>query len=173
MQIQLKCLLSHLVHQITWDRLINTHGGLGCNLTCNLNNEHVNKVLKGMILHMGANFSQSALTNIARSVTYMSSVTNTLDQQCGITPESVAHTTKDDASDVRVVDMVKSEKLWNIHKGRTHRSFKTISSDPLIRRKLDTWMHKRLTECKKYNQLKEGDVSDMDGEATDCDTDSD
>ena len=62
----------------------------------------------------------------------MSSVTNTLDQQCGITQESVEHTIKDDASDVkRVVDVVKSEKLWEIHKGHTHRSFKTISSDPL------------------------------------------
>ena len=71
---------------------------------------------------------------------------------------------------------MKSEKLLKIHKGRTHRSFKTISSDPLIkldRRKLDTWMHKRLTEYKKYNQLKEGDVSDTDSEATDCHTDSD
>ena len=90
----------------------------------------MNKVLKGMIRHMGANFSHGALTNIARSVTCMSSVTNTLDQQCGINPESVAHKTTDDASDVKcVVDVVKSEKLWKIHKGRTHRSFKAISSE--------------------------------------------
>ena len=177
LQMQIKFLPHHLVHQITWDRFINTHGGLGRNIPCDLHNEHVNKVLKGMIRHMGANFSQNALTNVARSVTYMSSVTNVFDQLCGIIQDSVAHTTKDDVSDVKhVVNVVKSENLWKIHKGRAHRSFKTISSDPLIkldRSKLDTWIHKKLTEYKKIQQLNEGNVSDIEGEATDCQTDSD
>ena len=177
LQMQIKSLPHYLVQQITWDRFINTHGGLGHNIPCDLHNEHVNKLLKGMIRHMGANFSQNALTNIARSVTYMSSVTNIFDQQCGIIQDSVAHTTKDDVSDVkRVVNVVKSEKLWKIHKGRAHRNFKTISSDPLTKldkSKLDKWIHKKLTEYKKYNQLNEGNVSDNEGDATDCQTDSD
>ena len=69
LQIQLKCLPSSLVQQVTWDRFVNTHGGMGRNLPCDLHNEHVNKKLKGVIRHMGANFSQNALTNVARSIT--------------------------------------------------------------------------------------------------------
>ena len=66
------------------------------------------------------------------------------DQQSEISPESTAHTTKDDTK--RVVAVIKREMLLEIHKGRTHRSFKTISSNPLIkldRTKMDTWMHKK------------------------------
>ena len=147
--MQLLCLPSKLVHQLTWDRFINTHGGLGRNLPCDLHNEHENKVLKGVIRHMGANFSQKALTNVARSVTYMSSVTAQFDRQCGISPESTAHTTRDDVGDVkRVVDIVKREKLWEIYKGRKHRSYKTLSSNPFVkldRGKMKDWMQKRLS----------------------------
>ena len=71
--IQIQLLPSLLVHQILWDRFINTHGGLERNIPCDLHNEHVNKVLKGDIRHMGANFSQKALTNIACSITYVCS----------------------------------------------------------------------------------------------------
>ena len=63
---------------------------------------------------------------------------------------------------------------WKVKScGRFTRAVHIVGSVPLIkldRRTLDTWMHKRLTE---YNQLQEGDVSDTDGEATDCHTDFD
>ena len=82
LQIQLLCLPSSQVHQLIWDRFVNTHGGMGHNLPCDLHNEHINKALKGAIRHMGANFSQNALTNVARSITYMVSVSARFDQQC-------------------------------------------------------------------------------------------
>ena len=48
---------------------INTRGDMGHNILCDLHNEHVNKLLKGVIRHMGEHFSQKALTSAARSVT--------------------------------------------------------------------------------------------------------
>ncbi len=63
--LQLLSLPSYLVHQLTWDRFVNTHGSMG---PCDLHNEHVvNKYLKMFIRHMGANFKQNALTVIAPS----------------------------------------------------------------------------------------------------------
>ena len=53
---------------------MNTHGGTDKNLPCDLHNEHRNKELKAAIRHiMGANFTQNALTSVARAITYMSS----------------------------------------------------------------------------------------------------
>ena len=110
--IQLQCLPANLTQQLIWDRFINTHSGMGHNLPCDLHNEHVNKLLKEVIRHMATKFSQKALTSAARSVTYMASVATNFDQQCGITPESTAHQTKDDAGDVkRVMEVVRREEL--------------------------------------------------------------
>jgi hypothetical protein len=61
---------------------------MGHNLPCDLHNEHVNKALKGAVRHMGANFSQKALTNVAHSITYMSSVSAQFDQQCKVIDSS-------------------------------------------------------------------------------------
>ena len=96
-------------------------------MPCDLHNERVNKLLKEVIRHMGANFSQKALNCAAHSVTYTASVATNFDQQCGIAPETTVHHTKDDAGDVqRVMEVVKREELWTIKKGRKHRCFKTI-----------------------------------------------
>ena len=131
------------MHQLIWDRFVNTHGGMGHNLPCDLHNEHVNKALNGAIRHMGANFSQNVLTNVARSITYMVSVSARFDQQCKVI-ESSMHTTCEDFDDVnRVVGVVMHQNLWEIHKGRKHSKFKVLSTDPLInldRKKLEQWM---------------------------------
>ena len=47
LQFQVKAVLSpHLTHHILWDCFINTKGGMGKNIPCDLHNEHVNKLLK-------------------------------------------------------------------------------------------------------------------------------
>ena len=150
------------MHQLIWDRFVNTHGGMGHNLLCNLHNEHVNKALKGAIRHMGANFSQNALTNVALSITYMVSVSARFDQQCKVI-ESSMHTTCEYFDDVKhVVGVVMRENLWEIHKGRKYRKFKVLSTDPLNdldRKKLEQWMEFFSSDYKKYKQLQEGHLS--------------
>ncbi len=42
LQFQLVSLPQHLISQLTWDRFVNTHGGNGRNIPCDLHNEHVN-----------------------------------------------------------------------------------------------------------------------------------
>ena len=76
--MQLASLPPRLVHLITWGQFVNTHGGLGHNLPCDFHNEHVNKLIKEHIKHMGSNFSQKAITNVACSVSYMKAVIGTI-----------------------------------------------------------------------------------------------
>ena len=174
LQMQLASLPPQLVHQITWGRFVNTHGGLGHNLPCDFHNEHVNKLIKEHIKHMGSNFSQKAITNVARSVSFMEVITNRFDQQCGIHPESSAHSTRSDVNDVKkVVSIVLREKLWDIKKGRKFYKFKTMSSNPLKhlnRVKLTSWMTEKIKQYKVYRQLQEGDVSDIEDYDSSTDT---
>ena len=47
LQMQVNATLSpNLAHQVTWNRFINTHGGHGRNIPCDLHNEHVNKMFQ-------------------------------------------------------------------------------------------------------------------------------
>ena len=64
-----KTLHPYLVHQLTWGRFINAHGGKGRNIPCDLHNEHINGLFKDIVCNMGSNFTQEASTRAARSVT--------------------------------------------------------------------------------------------------------
>lgn len=69
LQLQVKAVLSpKLVQHILWDHFINTKGGVGRNIPCNLHNEHVNKLLKHVIVNMDSNITQDALRRAAMSV---------------------------------------------------------------------------------------------------------
>lgn len=175
LQMQLASLPPRLVHQIMWSRFVNMHGGLGHNIPCDFHNEHVNKLIKEHIKHMGSNFSQNAITNVARSVSYMEVVTNKLDQQCMIHTESSAHSTRSDDSDVKkVVSIVMREKLWDIKKSRKFHKFKSMSSNPLNRldrEKLISWMTSKIKQYKMYRQIQQGDVSDNEPYDTDISSD--
>ena len=59
LQIQLAVLSPNLVQHLTWGRFINTRDGLGHNIPCDLHNEHVNRLFKDAIAHMGANFTHA------------------------------------------------------------------------------------------------------------------
>lgn len=165
LQLQISHLPSSMVQQIIWDRFVNTHGGMGRNLPCDLHNEHVNKELKSAIRHMGSNFTQNALTSVARSITYMSSASAQFDKQCGITGSS-AHSIRDDFDDVKkIVGVVKRENLWESKKSKRPRhylKFNMKSTNPLFklnRQKLEEWMKNKTLQYKKYRQLNEGKLS--------------
>ena len=100
LQFQLATLSPDLVHQLTWGRFVNTHGGPGMNIPCDLYNEHVNKLFKEVVSNMGANFTEAASTRAARAVTSLAHMSERFDSESGIHPEASAHTTMSDEADV-------------------------------------------------------------------------
>ena len=93
LKLQLASLASLLAHQLKWNRFVNTHGGLGRNIPCDLHNEHVNKLIKEIISNMGANRKEEALTRAARSVTALASIRETFDKESGVPSSTTAHST--------------------------------------------------------------------------------
>ncbi len=106
LQFQLASLPPDLVHQLTWGRFVNTHGGEGNNIPCDLYNEHVNHLFKG------SNFTEQSSTRAARCVTTLSSIADTFDKLTGIHPESTSHTMSSNRDDVlSIATVVQSSKL--------------------------------------------------------------
>ena len=57
LQFQIQAILSpQLAHHIKWDRFININGGMGKNIPCDLQNEHVNRLIKGAGTRPRTNF---------------------------------------------------------------------------------------------------------------------
>ena len=57
LQFQLLQLSPSVSHQLKWGRFVNYRGGAGKNIPCELHNEHVNRGVKDIINHMGANLT--------------------------------------------------------------------------------------------------------------------
>lgn len=161
LQFQLITLPPSLVHQLTWGRFVNSRGGPGQNIPCDLYNEHVNKLFKGIIERMGANFTEKATTRVARSMTAIDSLSTQFDEQIGLHPEASAHSTKTDKDDInKVVKVVLSEKLLQVIPGRSHSNFTNVSSNPLKNldwEKLHTWISQK-AKCAVKSQTLSGGV---------------
>ena len=176
LQFQVRAVLSpQLAHQVLWDRFVNTHGGAGRNIPCDLYNEHVVRLVKGVISSMGANLTEKALQRAARSVSTLHSVCKTFDKESSVPVTTSAHSTRTDKTDVqKVMKAVQDNDLLTITEGRSHRSFKTMRLDPLWnwdREGTLQWIEKKKKDFSKYRGvtadiLEQEEVEDNETEET-------
>ena len=153
-QFQLASLQPYLAHQLTWGRFINTHGGSGHNLPCDLHNEHINKLFKEIVANMGANFTEEASTRAARSVSSLDKMAKRFDHQASIHPEATAHSRKSDGKDVKiVVEVVKTSRLLQHIEGRSHSNFPNFPVNPLHKLNRDAMNKWITTKAKEYNRF--------------------
>ncbi len=170
LQIQLATLSPDLVHQLTWGRFVNTHGGKGRNIPCDLHNEHVNKLFKDAITHMGANFTERASTRVARAVTTIEQVVEMFDTHTGIHPQSSAHSRKSDDEDVKkVVKALMEQNILTVQSTpRSHTAFSNLTANPLQslnRPKLEEWITTKLKHFSKKLPVSERNYEFDDEEA--------
>ena len=55
----------HIKQQIVWSRVVNSRGGAGNNIPVDLHMEHLNRLLKDMIIGIGANISEEAIVKLS------------------------------------------------------------------------------------------------------------
>ena len=104
LQFQVKSLLSpQLAHQVLWDRFVNTRGGPGRNIPCDLYNEHVVRLIKNVITSMGANLTEKALQRAARSVSTLHYVCKHFDSESKVPITTSAHSTRTDKNNIQKV----------------------------------------------------------------------
>ena len=176
LKLQLASLPPPLAHQLKWNRFVNTHGGLGHNIPCDLHNEHVNKLLKKIIANMGANLKEEAMTRAAQSVTALESMREIFNKESGVPVGTTSHSTRANDCDIRrVVSVLQSEEVLVVKAGRKHSRFPKISANPLHhlkRRQLKSWIKQKhakhaqkmkiaLTSEETYSDSEES-VSDLD-----------
>ena len=157
LQLQTNATLSpNAAHQVMWNRFINTKGGIGRNIPCDLHNEHVNKEVKYIIQNMGSNLTEASLQRAARSVSTLHNICEAYDSQSGVPYGTSAHSTKPDTVDViTVVNTVAENKILHPTPGRIHTAFPKLHLDPLHKwdvKKTKAWIERKKKEYVKYRR---------------------
>ena len=138
-----------LAEKMLWGRFINTHGRIGKNISCDLHMEHLNRMCKIAVNHLGANKTPSSIIRIGKALGPLADILKQYDSTVGI-HESGSHTRRSDCKDVHMI----VEQLIKCHVfaqrfGRYHKCFKKFGSNKILssidREKLDVWMKEKLS----------------------------
>ena len=126
---------------------------MGRNIPCDLHNEHVNKLLKGVIVNMGANLTEKALQRAARSISALQLICKKFDHESGVLVGTQTHSTRSDRQDiVKVTNAVIRNNLLTVIPGRKHSAFLNMSMNPLWN--WDTTKTRHWIEKKKKEMIK-------------------
>ena len=143
-------------HQVMWHRFVNSKGGMGNNIPCDLYNEHINKLVKHIVQNMGPNLTETSLQRAARSVSTLHCICTAFDKQSGVSLGTVAHSTRPDTQDViKVVSTILSNQLLVPTPGRKHSAFPKLHLDPLHNwniLKTQSWIEKMKKDYYKYRR---------------------
>ena len=155
LQFQLIQLPPTLSHQLKWERYVNVHGSPGSNIPCDLFNEHMNKLFKDIITHMGANLTAKTVQRAARSVTTITKIRSVFDEQTGIPVQTSAHAERNDDDEVSTVaEVLIKNQILEIVPKRKLSQFKSFNQNPLAgldRDKMETWIERKKKEIITYN----------------------
>jgi hypothetical protein len=148
LQFHVNAVLSpNLAHQVKWHRFVNTKGGPGKNIPCDLYNEHMNRLIKEIIANMGSNLTEGALQRAVRSVSYLEKMTDNFDRVSNVPHRTSAHSSRSDIADIKkVMKVVKSRKLLQVIGSREHTS---IHFNPL-----HTWDAEKTKKWIKTHETK-------------------
>ena len=96
-----------------YSRFINTQGRPGCNIPADEHQEHLNRVCKDSISHLGANKTKDSIKRVGKCVGMISKVTENLDKQLRVAKTSGKHTISSSKKDMDSIikELVESEIL--------------------------------------------------------------
>lgn len=143
--------------QMLWGRFVNTEGGPGRNIPADLHMEHMNRLLKGTVNHLGANKTPQAIVRAGKALGVLRSVLEEFDHLTGRWTTR-RHTTRSEANDlIKVVEELSQSKVFTHEPGREHNTFPSMKCNKLLQsidqKKLHTWMKKKIADIIKLSQL--------------------
>lgn len=122
----------NLAEQLKWCRFINVHGKPQCNISCDLQMEHMNRTVKTAIEGLGANKSERAIVRVGRSVGTFTKMLERFDREAGVASVSGKRSEASMEKDVQeIVTLLSSEDVFCT--SRSHKSFPKLKSN-LIRK---------------------------------------
>ena len=135
-----------LAQQLIYSRFVNVQGREGHNIPCDLHMEHLNRIVKESMRHLGANKTEHAILRASKASHILSTLLSNFDQVSSIREVSGHHAQASEKSDVaRMITVLCDSSVFSLQEGRMHASFKNFKSNGLVtslnNEKLHRWMH--------------------------------
>ena len=83
-------------------RFINTHGRIGKNISCDLHMEHLNRMCKDAVNHLGANKIPQAIVRVGKALGPLTDLLEQFDRSVGI-HVSGSHTCRSNSKDMHII----------------------------------------------------------------------
>ena len=140
----------NLAEQLKWSRFVNVHGLPGHNISCDLHQEHMNRLVKVAIEGLGANKKSSkAVIRVGKAVGLLATITQSFDREVGVTTPSGRHSDSSMEKDLaKIVKQLLQQDLFNPTTTKTHRTFTNLKKNvikKLEEKKTKKWMFERFT----------------------------
>lgn len=113
-----------LAEELIWGRFINTHGQASKNIPNDLHCEHLNRLCKGSLAHLGANKTESSICRIAQALGTIQPVLETFDNNNNIDSPSGLHQESNSEKDFKIIlETLQRQSVFVQNPGRKHGSF--------------------------------------------------
>ena len=113
-----------LSSQLLWSRTVNTHGLPGRNIPGDLQIEHLNRIAKECIVHLGAGKTPNAIKRVGRALGTIAPVLEQFDTNNAITKPSGTHRVRSQEKDRNIIlKFLLKENLFIYTPNRAHHSF--------------------------------------------------
>ena len=146
-----------LAEQLIWSRFINTHGGLGRNIPADLHMEHLNRICKQAVAHLGANKTPASILKISHALGMLQKMMHNFDNILGVAPVCMKHTKSSDDKDLMLmVKELNKASVFDYVEGRHHQCFPKIVANvfsSIDQAKLQKWMNKQFKSQLKASFL--------------------
>ena len=114
----------NLAEQLKWSAYVNTVGLPGHNISCDLHNEHSNKIVKVAVEGLGANKSKKAITRAGKAIGVLSKITTSFDKSVGVHVPSGKQRKKTMEKDIDIIlkQLIECD-VFNSSTQSSHKSF--------------------------------------------------
>jgi len=146
-----------LSKQLQFSRFVNVHGRPGCNVPFDLYMEHLNKIAKQCVQHLGANKTPTSFQRIGKCVGQVDEILACYDADNHVSSPSIHHSVPPSIDDRdHIIKELLQCKVFTIEPGRQHRNFQKFSSN--VMKKVNK---KSVTEWMKMHIKKMTDLVAM------------
>ena len=138
---------SRQVMQVKFSRFVNTNGRQGCNIPSDLYMEHLNRMVKNCITHLGANKTESSIQRVGKCIGLIDELTESFDNWNNLPTSSMHHPVPISVKDRdQIIQVLQQVDVFTVHAGRQHTNFKNFSCNPMKnvdKKEIELWMKKQ------------------------------
>ena len=143
--LQCSVLSERKTGQLLWSRCINTQGRIGCNIPCDLHQEHLNRRLKTVLRSLGANITPKAVVHAGKSLATVHKICLQFEIQTTSSTSTISgvHNIPSFEKDLKkVLALLIEENVMEPVSTRSHQSF--TFKEGLLQKSTDTCVKNRI-----------------------------